>query len=339
MMAHAGCERRTAGSRSLASWIFSKHCVVLSGMAASWRRDGLRSYRRRVFHSRQPLWRGCAGRDHLADALCRLCQHHLLALERFSGQSSRLARDLLHLCRNTDCCRSSHFTADITPRLLNVIDCPGYRRALGWQLRPRRAAHFFSFGGSAHPERGYSLDGWRSPLAAAASSWPRTFGGGRARCYCWSFAGRRPTCGDVNRTTLPSNLDDDFLGRPGGGGNSAVVCGFSGLFRRDRALWCREWPRICGARYFGARVIRIAPVFAADGAPCAAYFNVNGALSIPRRDCFSSRRRELNSWTHCVPCNCKRVARRRTVDASSKALRGRTVLLRHCMYSLALNNR
>ena len=39
---------------------------------------GLRSYRRRVLHPRQHLWRERARPDHLADALCGLCQHRLL---------------------------------------------------------------------------------------------------------------------------------------------------------------------------------------------------------------------------------------------------------------------
>jgi MFS family permease len=52
-----------------------------------------------------------------------------------------------------------------------------------------------------------------------------------------------------------------------------------------RAVWCREWPWICRSGHSGARAVWIVPVPDADGAPCAADSNVDGAISIPGSDC------------------------------------------------------
>ena len=172
----------------------------------------------------------------------------------------------------------------------------------------------------AKENRRYPLNDGHSPFAAAASTWPRASGGRRARRYCRSFAGWRPHCRDADWSTLPSNLDDDSVGSPGGGRYSAVVCWFSNLFRRNCAVWRRQRPWICRSRHFGARVVWIIPVSGADGAPCAPYFNVNGSISIPRRDCLSSRRGKLNSRTYYVPRSCKRVAGHLALEANTNPL-------------------
>jgi MFS family permease len=126
---------------------------------------------------------------------------------------------------------------------------------------------------------------------------------------------------DADWSTLPPNLDDDIIRSSSSGRYSAVVCGLSNLLRRCCTVWRREWTWIYRSRHFGVGVVWIIPVLGADGAPRTPDFNVNGSIAISSRDCLSSRRGELNSWTYYVARRCKRVAGQLALDANTTALR------------------
>ena len=80
-----------------------------------------------------------------------------------------------------------------------------------------------------------------------------------------------------------------------------------------------------------------APVFGPDAAPCAPYFTINGALSIPRGDCFSSRRRKLGSRPYLRPLQLQMCCSfGGALDACTKALTGCIALLRQLFIILTL---